>query len=297
MNLLGRKKIWYLAISGIIILTGIISLLIFKLRLGIDFVGGSIIEIETKQNTNFSNDKIKQALADKNIENLSIYQIGEGGWVLKMKEIDENKKNEIINAIKNKVGESEERRFETVGPTVSQNLRQKSIFAIILAMFAIIFYIALAFRRLPKFLSPWKFGISAIIALVHDLLIVLGAFSILSHFWGYEIDSMFITALLTILGFSVHDTIVVFDRIRENFHSNSPYSGLDIESVANYSLVQTMGRSLNTSLTIILVLIVMLTLGGNTIQPFIVAMLIGMITGTYSSIFIATPILVFWHRK
>ncbi len=294
MNFLGKKKIWYLIISWIVISVGLICLFIFKLKPGIDFAGGSLIEVEINKQTNIG--EIKDALKDHDLPNLNIYQIGERGWILKTKEINEEKKNQSIVAL-GKVGETTEKRFESVGPTVSNDLRKKSILAISLATIALIFYIAIAFYRLPKFLSPWKFGLAAIVALAHDLLVVLGAFAIFGHFLGYEIDSLFITAMLTILGFSVHDTIVVFDRIRENFRSDSPVSHLKLEEVANFSIVQTIARSLNTSLTIILVLLAMLVLGGQTLQPFILALLVGMITGTYSSIFIATPLLIFWHKN
>jgi len=293
MNFLGKKKKWYLVISWIIISIGLACLFVFKLKPGIDFAGGSLIEVDINKQTSIN--EIKDTLIDEDLPNLNIYQIGERGWILKTKEISEEKKNQTIKSL-GKVGETIEKRFESVGPTVSNDLRKKSILAISLATTALIFYIAIAFYRLPKFLSPWKFGLAAIVALAHDLLVVLGAFAIFGHFLGYEIDSLFITAMLTILGFSVHDTIVVFDRIRENFRSDSPVSHLKLEEVANYSIVQTIARSLNTSLTIILVLLAMLVLGGQTLQPFILALLVGMITGTYSSIFIATPLLIYWHK-
>ncbi|NCN24756.1 protein translocase subunit SecF [Candidatus Berkelbacteria bacterium CG_4_9_14_3_um_filter_39_23] len=293
MNFLGKKKKWYLVISWIVISIGLACLFVFKLKPGIDFAGGSLIEVDINKQTSIN--EIKDTLIDEDLPNLNIYQIGERGWILKTKEISEEKKNQTIKSL-GKVGETIEKRFESVGPTVSNDLRKKSILAISLATTALIFYIAIAFYRLPKFLSPWKFGLAAIVALAHDLLVVLGAFAIFGHFLGYEIDSLFITAMLTILGFSVHDTIVVFDRIRENFRSDSPVSHLKLEEVANYSIVQTIARSLNTSLTIILVLLAMLVLGGQTLQPFILALLVGMITGTYSSIFIATPLLIYWHK-
>lgn len=293
MNFLGKKKKWYLVISWIVISIGLACLFVFKLKPGIDFAGGSLIEVDINKQTSIN--EIKDTLIDEDLPNLNIYQIGERGWILKTKEISEEKKNQTIKSL-GKVGETIEKRFESVGPTVSNDLRKKSILAISLATTALIFYIAIAFYRLPKFLSPWKFGLAAIVALAHDLLVVLGTFAIFGHFLGYEIDSLFITAMLTILGFSVHDTIVVFDRIRENFRSDSPVSHLKLEEVANYSIVQTIARSLNTSLTIILVLLAMLVLGGQTLQPFILALLVGMITGTYSSIFIATPLLIYWHK-
>ncbi len=191
------------------------------------------------------------------------------------------------------VGEFQETRFDSVGPVVGKELTRNAFYQLILVSLGIVLYLAYAFRRVPRPVTSWRFGWSAIVALIHDLLVVLGVFSLLGHFKGVEIDSMFVTAMLTVLGFSVHDTIVVFDRIRENL---KVYAGQSIEFVVNHSIAQTIVRSLNTSLTVLFVLLALLLFGGETIRWFVFALFIGVIVGTYSSIFIASPVLVLWQR-
>jgi len=173
-------------------------------------------------------------------------------------------------------------------------LEQKALVALTVASIAIVIYIAFSFRKIPKPQSSLKFGIAAVVALIHDILVVVGVFAILGKFLAVEIDALFITALLTVIGFSVHDTIVVFDRIRENLIK---HPGKKFITIANLSVIQTLGRSLNTSLTVIFVLFALLLFGGETIRWFVVALLIGIISGTYSSIFNATALLVWWEEK
>lgn len=277
----GMKKWWFI-ISGIIIIPGIISLFVWGLKFGIDFRGGTIIEVQTK----LTNEEIKNKLNDFSA---SVIATGQGTTMIKMGEINQKTHDEILT----KLPESREVRFETVGPTVSKDLTKKAIYAVVLASICIIFYIAFAFRKVPKPASSWRFGVCAVAALIHDLLVVIGIWSILGHFLGYEVDSLFITALLTIMGFSVHDTIVVFDRIRENLKR---FPSLDFEDNVNNSVVQTLGRSLTTSLTVILVLLALYLLGGDSTKQFVLALLIGITIGTYSSIFNASPLLIVWQN-
>ena len=187
-----------------------------------------------------------------------------------------------------------EKRFESVGPVVGAEMAKKALLAVILASLAIILYIAWSFRQIPRPYSPWKFGISAVVALLHDALVVLGLFSLFGHFYQVEIDALFVTALLTVIGFSVHDTIVVFDRVRENLPKmyNKPFP-----EIVDFSLTETLVRSLNTSLTVILTLTALLLFGGETIRWFVVALLVGIVSGTYSSIFNAAPLLVLWESR
>jgi preprotein translocase subunit SecF len=194
-----------------------------------------------------------------------------------------------------KLGNYTETSYDTVGPTISKDLISKSIIAVILASIGIIFYIAYAFRKVPKPLSSWKFGTSAVIALIHDLLITTGFVVVISHYVSWmQIDALFVTALLTIMGFSVHDTIVVYDRLRENFIKN-PHQ--DIELTTEESVNQTLARSINTSMTVVIVLLSLFLLGGTTIRHFILTLIIGIFFGTYSSIFVAAAIVVQWHKK
>jgi preprotein translocase subunit SecF len=291
---MGSKKKWWFIISGIVILPGILSLIFWGLNFGIDFKGGTLYEVRTKKSEVRQIDEIKETLKPLNLPDLTVVSTGSSSFLLKTGPIEKETVDKIKEVLAAKFGETEEIRYETVGPVVGTDLKRKAIWAVSLACFFIILYIAWAFRSVPKPQSSFKFGLCAIIALVHDILVVLGTFSILGHFLGYEVDAYFITALLTVLGFSVHDTIVVFDRIRENLRR---LPGIDFETVANESVVQTLTRSINTSLTVILVLLALFLLGGETIKPFVLALLIGMTTGTYSSIFNATPLLVIWQRR
>jgi len=188
--------------------------------------------------------------------------------------------------------EVEELRFDSVGPTIGQELKSRSISAMIIVIVAIVLYIAWTFRKVSKPVASWKYGISAIIALFHDVIITMGVFSILGEFYGVEINTAFVAAILTVLGYSVNDTIVVFDRVRENL----PKSDEDFEGTVNLSVNQTIKRSINTSLTTLIVLLSILFFGGTTIQDFVLALSIGVFVGTYSSIFLASPILVVWEK-
>jgi preprotein translocase subunit SecF len=182
--------------------------------------------------------------------------------------------------------------FDSVGPTVSSTIAMSAIISLVLVSLAIVLYIAFAFRNAPPPVSPWSFGFMAIAALLHDALFVLGVFSLLGHFFGVEIDALFVTAILTVIGFSVHDTIVVFDRIRENLRRDKG----NFENVVNNSILETIARSINTSMTVLLTLLALFLFGGQSIRLFILALLIGIASGTYSSIFNASPLLVTWHN-
>lgn len=279
------------ALSGIVLIFGVASTLIYGLRLGIDFKGGTITELNFPSGYDLA--KVKEVLNSQSVPGFQLQGSGQNGLIIKTENIDKAKHDAILAELKSKVGDYEEKRFDSIGPVVGKELKQKAIYQLLLVSFGIILYIAYAFRKVSRPLSAWRFGIAAIIALLHDLLVVLGIFSILGHYRGVEIDSLFVTAMLTVLGFSVHDTIVVFDRIRENIKL---YAGQSIDFVVNHSVAQTLVRSLNTSLTVLFVLLALLLFGGETIKYFVLALFIGVVTGTYSSIFVASPILVLWQR-
>ena len=207
--------------------------------------------------------------------------------------IDQNQNNKFINTLSKNFKDVKEREFETIGPVIGQETTFNALKAIIIASVLIILYITWSFRQVPKPASSFRFGVCAIIALIHDVLVVVGVFAILGHFFGVEIDSLFVTAILTVIGFSVHDTIVVFDRIRENLKK---MGASDFSKTVNDSIIQTIDRSLNTSLTVLLVLVALLLFGGESIRWFVVALLIGITAGTYSSIFTASPLLVLWQE-
>lgn len=289
MNIIGRRKIWYL-ISTILVVPCIVALFLWGLNFGIDFKGGTLMEVQ--YNKNVPVDKVKNSLNNLNLGNITVTSTGDNAFLIRLGTIDQEQHTKITTNL-NKVGESKELSFESVGPTVSSDIARKAIISVILASIAIILYIAFAFRRVPKPASSWRFGVCAIIALIHDLTFVIGAYAILGHFLGYEVDSLFITAILTIMGFSVHDTIVVFDRIRENLRKH-PSENFEVN--VNNSILQTLNRSLNTSLTVLIVLSSLYFLGGQTLHHFVLTLIIGITIGTYSSIFNASPLLVTWQR-
>ena len=196
--------------------------------------------------------------------------------------------------MKKNAPEFSEKRFDAIGPTIGQELKRKSIYAIIFVLVLIVLYIAWAFRKVSKPIASWKYGVVAVTALFHDVLIPTGLFSVLGKFAGAEVDTLFVTALLTILGFSVHDTIVVFDRVRENLR-NSLGRGVDFSAIVEQSIKETIVRSINTSLTVILSLLAVFLFGGESIRYFTLTLIIGVVIGTYSSIFIASPLLVTWQ--
>lgn len=235
---------------------------------------------------------VKETLAHLELGEINIQPSGENNLLFRMKTIDEATHQNILTALNEKFT-IKEKRFESIGPVIGQELKQKAIYAIAVALIAIICYIAWAFRKVSYPVASWKYGAVATITLFHDILIVLGIFSILGHFQNIEIGTPFVAALLTILGYSVNDTIVVFDRIRENL-TRSPAN--TFKETANKGVNETLVRSLNTSLTTLFVLSAIYFFGGETIKYFALALIIGVITGTYSSVFTASPLLVSWQR-
>jgi preprotein translocase subunit SecF len=293
INFVKHKNTFFL-ISGILILPGLISLIVHGLKLGIDFTGGTLIEVQGEKLSIDKKNEIKELISKQNVEVSSIQETGNRTFVIRTKTINQATNEKIINELKSKYGKVEEKRFETVGPTVGAELTRNAILALIVASTFIVVYIAWSFRKVPKPASSWRFGVCAVAALLHDALFVLGIFSILGWLFKVEVDSLFVTALLTVIGFSVHDTIVVFDRIRENLIK---VKGQDFNDIVNSSLWETLARSLNTSFTVIIVLTALILFGGESIRWFVFALLIGIVSGTYSSIFNAAQLLALWHDK
>jgi len=287
-----KYKVFYFVFSLLIILPGLYFLMTSGLKLGIDFTGGSLLEYRFEKSIN--TEDLKQVIEKDGVEVSQVTSSGENTYIIRAKPIEQDKINQLKTNLTEEYGKIEERRIENVGPLIGNELRQKAILALSVASLVIVLYITYSFRKVPKPLSSWRFGVAAVLALIHDVLVVVGVFAILGRFLGVEIDTLFVTALLTVIGFSVHDTIVVFDRIRENLIKNM---GKKFIEVANLSVIQTLGRSLNTSLTVVFVLTALLLFGGETTKWFIVALLVGIISGTYSSIFNATALLVWWEEK
>lgn len=297
MRFLGKKKFWWLMVSAIIMVPGIISLFVFKLPLGIDFKGGALLQIQF--NKPVTEETLRGELAKIAVaKGATVSSAGKSNeFFVKTLPISETDHRTITAALKKDIGDLTEEGFESVGPSVSAELTRKAIIALITASIAIILYLAYAFRAVARPVSSWTFGTVAVAALIHDLIISIGVFSIVAHFLHYEVDSSFITALLTIMGFSVHDTIVVFDRIRENLLKNQVNTAEAFEALADQSLSETLNRSLSTSLTVIVTLTALVVLGGESIRPFVTTLLIGITIGTYSSIFTATPLLALWQTR
>jgi len=291
LNIVENRKFFY-AISGIFIVASVIALLLWGLKFGIDFKGGSILEVAYSDNKRPETNQIIDSLKPLKLNDLRISPIGDNGVNFRFRETDETTHQEIIRILKlnNNI---EERRFSSIGPTIGTELKQKSIKAIIIVLFGISLYIAWAFRRVSKPLSSWRYGVVTLAALFHDLIIPIGLFAFLGHFYGVEVGTNFIVALLVILGFSVHDTIVVFDRIRENLKR---YASLDFMPLVNQSVNETLVRSISTSFTVLLTLLALYVFGGESLRYFILALMVGIFSGTYSSIFIASPLLVSWFK-
>ena len=292
MNIISKKNLFFF-ISLLVIIPGIISLTAWGLNLSIDFKPGSKITFSSKDKINQEQtEKLKSIFKSENVKVFNV-QASEKTVSVNSEIIDPNKNNKILNKVNNDLKNFREEEFETIGPTIGRETTENAIKALAIASILIVLYITWSFRSIPKPASSLRFGICAIIALVHDVLVVVGIFSILGHFVGVQVDSLFVTALLTIIGFSVHDTIVVFDRIRENL---SKMGSANFANVVNESILQTLVRSLRTSLTVILVLLALLLFGGEIIRWFVVALLIGITSGTNSSIFNASPLLVLWQE-
>ncbi|MDO8657527.1 MAG: protein translocase subunit SecF [Candidatus Levybacteria bacterium] len=292
MNIIGKKNLYFI-FSLVVIIPGLVSLILWGLPASIDFTGGSRLTLSFPKNVDQkTTNEIKSVFAAEKIDVSTIQTSGKQVFI-RTGVLDQKKDTRVMEFLKRKVGNFKQEEFEIIGPVIGGETTANAIKAVILACILIVVYVVFAFRKVPKPASSVRFGICAVVALIHDILVVVGLFSILGHFFKVEIDSLFITALLTVLGFSVHDTIVVFDRIRENLRR---MAGAPFATIVNDSILQTIGRSLNTSLTVLLVLFAMLLFGGESIKWFVVALLVGIASGTYSSIFNAAPLLVVWDE-
>ena len=286
-----KYSIVYYILFIILVVSSIVCLAVFGLKFGIEFSGGSTMEVEF-QGQRPSNEQISQQLSEFNLGDIVIQPTGDKAVILQLKGIDEETHQKILSKI-NELSALQEKSFQYIGPSIGQELRNKTELAIAMALLAITIYIAFAFRKVSKPVSSWKYGITSLVALFHDILVPLGVFSILGRLYNVEITIPIIAALLTILGFSVHDTIVIFDRIRENILRRGMGQ---FEETVNWSLNQTLGRSISTVLTVLFVMISLFFFGGETLKYFALALIIGITSGAYSSIFIASPLLVSWYK-
>ena len=296
MVVLNMYKIYTIMfwVSILLAASAVVVVLVFGLRLGVDFKGGSVLELE------FTNGRpeieaIQKSLSD--FKDLSLTPSGTNGLMIRTGELSEQNHQIVLSKFKTAFPSSglEERKFDSVGPLIGNELKSKSITAIILVLLGVIIYIAIVFRRLSGVLPFWAMGLAAIVALIHDVVIPTGAFALLGHFYGVEISAVFVAAALTVLGYSVSDTVVVFDRVRENILRGRFKD--DFGMVVHKSIMQTLTRSLNTTFTTLLSLIAIYLFGGESIKYFALAMIMGIFLGAYSSIFVASPLLVWWNKR
>lgn len=296
MNVVKTFKFW-IGLSVTLLIIGITAMFMYGYKTGIDFAGGTILELQVS-GSKIPGADVRSSIVEayKTATDLEVaaQSEGENRYFVRSAQINNDQKNGIIVGLQAKFSEVTELRFETVDPTIGADVVRKAILAVILAIIGILLYIAYAFRRVPGDVNAWRFGNAAVLALAHDVLILLGLYAIVSRYFGAEVDGMFITAVLTMVGFSVHDTIVTFDRVRENLRRRS---GEDLVVLLNDSIVETIVRSINTSFTLFLVLVAMFFFGGPTLKFFTLAMIIGVVVGTYSSVFIASPLLLLGYKK
>jgi len=299
-----RPAKYFLMLSAALVGTSIVLLIYPGPNLSIDFTGGTLMEVRIPSSA--TKDDLANALSSlvlspeeedgkTTIGNFSISATKGSTMLIRMRDITNPEHLQLQTHLNENLGETEELQFTTIGPTVGASLKKRSLWALSIASIAIVLYIAFAFRKVPRRLSPWRFGIIAVITLLHDVLITVGIFIILSQITAFEFDTLFVTALLTILGYSVNDTIVIFDRIRDNLLTQ--HRGEEFHIVADRSLHQSVTRSINTSVSTLIMLSALFILGSESIKWFVLTLMVGAIIGTYSSLFLATPLLVYWKKK
>jgi preprotein translocase subunit SecF len=273
----------YLLISGTVILTGLFSLFKWGLQIGIEFKGGTLIEYQLGKNEDQS--VFENIVKTNGVQFISVQKTSTGSYILNLGQVNSDQRQNILTSLKTKAGTATELQFKTIGPTVGSELVKKTLYALVIAASGILLWVAIQFKS-------FKFGISAVLAMIHDSLVTVGMYSLFGHFFGAQVDLLFVTALLTILSFSVHDTIIVYDRIRE---SKKNY-GESLYDLANKATSQTMVRSLNNTFVLVFMMVALLLLGGETIRWFVATLLVGSISGAYSSPFVAVSILVTWDE-
>jgi len=291
INIVGRRYLYFL-ISALVIVPGLIGLIVWgPPTAGIDFTGGNLLEIRFEAGRRPAPAEVVALASQMEIDGPVVQTAGETDLVVRSKPFTDEQRAELLAALEAAAGNVVLLRDEHVGPSIGAEVGQRALGAVALAVLGILGYITYAFRGVPH---ATRYGVAAILAMLHDVLVVISVQVLVAHFFGWEIDSLFLTALLTVIGFSVHDTIVVFDRIREN---QRLYRRLPYETMVNHSIVQTLARSINTQLTVMLTLLALLLFGGVTMQHFVTILLVGVLSGTYSSIFNAAPILVVWENR
>lgn len=290
LDIIGNRK-FFLAVSGSLVALGILAVPTLGFKEGIDFQGGTLLDIAVKSVV--SPEELKTFLNNEFHSNASVVRGSGGGFLIRLQTISEEEHQEYLRRIVDKFPKTQELSFQSIGPTIGKELRNRALLALAMVLIAISLYIAFAFRKASRPVTSWKYGVVTLLTLFHDIAIPAGLVALLGYARGLEIDTNFIVALLVVMGFSVHDTIVVFDRIRENLIRSRDRH--NFSSIVNTSVNETIARSINTSLTLVIVLIALLLFGPVTLTYFVLVLLVGVIAGTYSSIFVASPLLTVWH--
>jgi len=294
MNVAKNLKYFFI-LPAALSLVALLAIVMWGLRPGIDLSGGSLLQVSFATSTPTS-EQVQSAIAPLGLGDVRVQPAGTSGYVIRTRSLTNDEKNALESSL-GALGSVHEDQYTSVGPVIGGELLRKAWIAIALVVACIILFIAFAFRKVSKPVASWKYGIVSIVTLLHDILIPTGLFAALGHFAGAEVDSLFIVALLTILGISINDTIVVFDRIRENLSRNEIKGKHELfAEVVGRSIMQTLARSINTSLTVVLVLLALYIWGPATTHTFALTLIVGMIAGTYSSIFLASPLLVAWEK-
>lgn len=289
-SVIKNRRVWYI-FSGVLVGLSVIAIVLFGFNFGIDFTGGSLMEI--RRSGELTVPEVKLALSGVGFEHAVVQPSGDSGFLIRLSVLSEEEHQIVLSAIKEKDQNAQELKFDSFGPSIGSELRKKTIAGVIIVLFLIAAYIAFVFRKVSEPVASWKYSVLTILAGFHDVILPLGLFAVLGHFWGWRVDAAFIAAILTILGYSINDTIVVFDRTRENLARDL---GEPFEEVVERSIRQTFARSMYTTLTTMLALAAIFFFGGDTTRPFALALLVGIGTGAYSSVFIASPLLVTWEK-
>lgn len=293
MNITKLRKLWF-SISSFLVIGSLLLVGIFGLNFGLDFTGGARWELSFKEQLSTEDLKTFFNKRSELSQDVQIQSSENNTFLITIEDLDDKIIQSIAGALKTEVGEFEEKSYRKVDSNIGASFKRMAVYSVVIALFGMIVYVAFAFRKIPKSINPWRFGGVAIIALFHDIVIVLGVFTLLGYFTGAELDLSFITALLATLGFSINDTIVILDRVRENIRLQKAHE--TFEDTIEKSVQQTLTRSINTSISTLLPLLGLLFFGANSIFYFVLALVIGIVIGTYSSIFLAAPTLVTWKN-
>jgi preprotein translocase subunit SecF len=289
-SIVKNRKIWY-GLSSVMIVGSIVAMFAFGFNFGIDFTGGSIMEIQTP--AGLSTADVSAAFASAGYEHAVVQPSGNQEMIIRLESLDETAHQAVLTALKTKDAGLQELKFDSFGPAIGSELRKKTITGIVVVLILVCLYIAFAFRKVSEPIASWKYGILTILAGLHDVIVPMGLFAVLGHYLGWQVDTAFVAAALTILGYSINDTIVVFDRTRENL--TRQVGNETFEETVDKSIKQTITRSMYTTLTTMLALAGIFIFGGDTTRPFSLALLVGIGIGAYSSVFIASPLLVTWE--